>query len=201
MDYSTPFPAARQPRLTGAGGWAPLAAAPQPEPEAEEKEEAPFAWDPCLLSHPGQVREGDGWCVSYQKAAQGLHVPGLPLACHLPTIADPSSPAASCFPAGRPRACPGDQPHRPATEQHPRTGLLPPSPVHQRCGGAASGGGSGSGSTSVCHCPSAAPQPVCLPAPQRQPVGAIAAQAAGRPYACMPCCGRVCLIKDVCVCR
>ncbi|PRW56821.1 ARM repeat-containing [Chlorella sorokiniana] len=45
------------PRLTGAGGWAPLAAAAAPQPEAEEAEaaELPFAWDPCLLYHTGQA--------------------------------------------------------------------------------------------------------------------------------------------------
>ena len=62
MDYTTPYPAPPQPRLTGAGGWAPLPAAPQPEPEAKaEAEEAPVAWDPCLLSHPGQVCECVVW--------------------------------------------------------------------------------------------------------------------------------------------
>ena len=188
MDYTTPYPAPLQPRLTGAGGWAPLPAAPQPEAEAEA-EEATVAWDPCLLSYPGQVDAcvvWDGWERLPGKAA--CH-PSHQALC--PTTGDPTSPALPPLssPAGQSRACHSCQPHCTAAGGYARQGIHPPRPAHRRCGGTAGGSRGGSRGGITCPCTPAATQPVCHAAPQRQPAGPGTAQPAGR-RPC-PACGSV----------
>ena len=93
MDYRTPFPAPPQPRLVSTGGW--LLAAPRRASQASQPAEAPFAWDPCLLSHPDQVR-GLG------KVPPGAgRVHRCEAAPSTAPPADPSSPAPPLSPSSQ----------------------------------------------------------------------------------------------------